>query len=60
MLDMYQAIAPMGRNINSEEVGKSTGFLLSDLASATTGETLHVDCGYHVMGSPGRALLNDK
>jgi enoyl-[acyl-carrier protein] reductase I len=54
---MYEKIAPMGRNITAEEVGKSTGFLLSDLASATTGETFHVDCGYHAMGSPGRAVL---
>jgi enoyl-[acyl-carrier protein] reductase I len=57
MLNMYESIAPLGRNITAEEVGKSTGFLLSDLASATTGETFHVDCGYHVMGSPGRAVL---
>lgn len=57
MLMMYESIAPMARNISAEEVGRSTGFLLSDLASATTGETLHVDCGYHVMGSPGRAIL---
>jgi enoyl-[acyl-carrier protein] reductase I len=27
-------------------------FLLSDMASGITGETLHVDCGYHVMGAP--------
>ncbi len=60
MLTMYESIAPMGRNISAEEVGRSTGFLLSDLASATTGETLHVDCGYHVMGSPGRAVLPAK
>ena len=31
-------------------------FLLSDLASGITGEILHVDCGYNVMGSPGRAI----
>ena len=31
-------------------------FLLSDLASGITGEILHVDCGYNVMGSPGRAM----
>jgi enoyl-[acyl-carrier protein] reductase I len=31
-------------------------FLLSDLASGITGEVLHVDCGYNVMGSPGRAI----
>ena len=31
-------------------------FLLSDLASGITGEIMHVDCGYNVMGSPGRAI----
>jgi len=40
------------RNISPEEVGKSALFLLSDLASGVTGETLHVDCGYHITGSP--------
>lgn len=58
MLNMYSAMAPMARNISNLEVGRSTGFLLSDMASATTGETLHVDCGYHIMGSPGRATIS--
>lgn len=56
MLKMYGDIAPMGRNVERDEVGKTAAYLLSDLASATTGEVLHVDGGYHVMGSPGRAL----
>jgi enoyl-[acyl-carrier protein] reductase I len=42
----------MRRNITPEEVAKSAIFLLSDLASAVSGETLHVDCGYHIMGAP--------
>lgn len=54
MLSLYGSTSPMQRNITSEEVGRSAGFLLSDLASATTGEILHVDCGYHVMASPHR------
>jgi len=32
------------------EVGGAALFLASDLASAVTGETLYVDCGYNVMG----------
>jgi enoyl-[acyl-carrier protein] reductase I len=56
MLRLYAAVAPMARNITSEDVGKATAFLLSDLASATTGELLHVDCGYNIMGGPGHAL----
>ena len=38
------------------EVGAAGMFLLSDHASGITGEILHVDCGYNVMGSPGRAI----
>jgi enoyl-[acyl-carrier protein] reductase I len=53
---LYEAVAPLGRNITREEVGAAGMFLLSDLASGITGEILHVDCGYNVMGSPGRAI----
>jgi enoyl-[acyl-carrier protein] reductase I len=53
---LYEAVAPMQRNITRDEVGSAAMFLLSDLASGITGEILHVDCGYNVMGSPGRAL----
>lgn len=53
---LYEAVAPLGRNVEREEVGNAGLFLLSDLASGITGEVLHVDCGYNVMGSPGRAI----
>jgi enoyl-[acyl-carrier protein] reductase I len=53
---LYVAVSPMGRNITREEVGAAGMFLLSDHASGITGEILHVDCGYNVMGSPGRAI----
>lgn len=53
---LYEAIAPMQRNVTREEVGSSGMFLLSDLASGISGEILHVDCGYHAMGSPGHAF----
>ena len=52
MLTLYESFAPLGRNITTEEVGKTAMFLLSDLASGITGETVHVDAGYHVMGAP--------
>ena len=42
--------SPLRRNVTQEEVGKSAVFLLSDLGSATTGENLHVDAGYHIVG----------
>lgn len=53
---LYEAVAPMNRNVTREEVGSAGMFILSDLASGITGEILHVDCGYNVMGSPGRAI----
>jgi len=53
---LYEAVSPMGRNITREEVGAAGLFLLSDLAAGITGEILHVDCGYNIMGSPGRAI----
>jgi enoyl-[acyl-carrier protein] reductase I len=52
MLSMYEALSPMRRNVSLEEVGKSAIYLLSDMSTAVTGETLHVDSGYHVMGAP--------
>jgi enoyl-[acyl-carrier protein] reductase I len=53
---LYVAVSPLGRNITRDEVGAAGMFMLSDLASGITGEILHVDCGYSVMGSPGRAI----
>jgi enoyl-[acyl-carrier protein] reductase I len=53
---LYEMSAPMDRNITREEVGAAGMFLLSDHAGGITGEVLHVDCGYNVMGSPGRAI----
>lgn len=56
MLLLYEKMAPLGRNISHEEVGHSGAFLLSEAASGITGEILHVDAGYNIMGSPGRLL----
>ena len=42
--------SPLRRNVTTEDVGKAALFLLSDLGSGTTGENLHVDAGYHVVG----------
>jgi enoyl-[acyl-carrier protein] reductase I len=52
-MKMYKkaaAIAPLGRNVDHEEVGNLGFFLLSPLASGITGETVYVDGGFHVMG----------
>ncbi|MCY3880410.1 MAG: enoyl-ACP reductase FabI [Rhodobacteraceae bacterium] len=42
--------SPLRRNVTQDEVGNSALYLLSDLGSAVTGEILHVDSGYHVVG----------
>lgn len=56
MQRLYEKMAPLGRNITHEEVGKTGGFLLSDMSEGITGEILHLDGGYNIMGSPGRLL----
>ena len=42
--------SPLRRNITIDDVGGSGLYLLSDLSSGVTGETHHVDGGYHVVG----------
>ena len=56
MLGLYEAMAPLGRNITHEEAGKSGAFLLADMSSGITGEILHLDGGYNAMGSTGRLI----
>jgi enoyl-[acyl-carrier protein] reductase I len=56
MLGLYEKMAPLGRNVTHEEVGRTGGFLLSDMSDGITGEILHLDGGYNIMGSPGRLL----
>ena len=42
--------APLKRNVTAAEVGNTALFLVSDLSSGITGETIYVDCGFHIMG----------
>jgi enoyl-[acyl-carrier protein] reductase I len=42
--------SPLRRTVSIEDVGRSAVFLLSDMAGGVTGEVLHVDAGYHVVG----------
>ncbi|SDD80520.1 enoyl-[acyl-carrier protein] reductase I [Paracoccus isoporae] len=42
--------SPLRRNVTQDEVGNSALYLLSDLGSGVTGETHHVDAGYHLVG----------
>ena len=50
MLKWCEYNAPLRRNITANEVGNSALYLLSDLGSAVTGECLHVDAGYNIVG----------
>ena len=56
MLKLYEYMAPLARNVTHEEVGRTGSFLLSPASDGITGEVLHVDGGYNMMGSPGRLL----
>jgi enoyl-[acyl-carrier protein] reductase I len=42
--------APLRRTVTTAEVGGAALFLLSDLGKAVTGECVHVDSGYHIVG----------
>src|SRR3972149_5668037 len=42
--------APLARNVDPKELGATALYLLSDLSSGVTGETIHVDCGYSIIG----------
>lgn len=50
MLHYSSERAPLKRNIEAEEVARAALYLLSDMASAITGEVVHVDAGYNIMG----------
>jgi enoyl-[acyl-carrier protein] reductase I len=54
--------APLGRNVTQDEVGQASMFLLSDLASAVTGEIMYVDGGYQTIGmvNPKKARQSGK
>jgi enoyl-[acyl-carrier protein] reductase I len=42
--------SPLRRNVNIDDVGGAALYLLSDLSAGVTGETHHVDAGYHTVG----------
>lgn len=49
MLAFNEKVAPLRKNITTEEVGNVAAFLCSDLASGITGENVHVDAGFHAI-----------
>ena len=50
MLKSHAERSPLKRNVDPLEVGGTAAFLLSEAGSGITGETIHVDCGYNIMG----------
>jgi enoyl-[acyl-carrier protein] reductase I len=50
MLHHYEERAPLRRNVTADEVAAAALYLCSDAASGVTGEILHVDAGYNVIG----------
>ncbi len=50
MFDWVEKKAPLQRNIETDEVGKTAVYLVSDLSSGMTGENLYVDAGYNTIG----------
>lgn len=50
ILDVVEAKSPLRRNVTQADVAATALYLLSDLSSGVTGEIIHVDAGYHVMG----------
>lgn len=50
MLKFSEKTAPMRALVSQEEVGDTAVYLASDLSAKVTGETIHVDAGYHILG----------
>lgn len=50
ILHVVEEKAPLRRNVTQEDVANTALFLCSDMAAAITGEVVHVDCGYNILG----------
>lgn len=48
-LEHYRKYSPIRRNVTIEEIGNAAAFLMSDMASAITGELTYVDGGYNAV-----------
>jgi enoyl-[acyl-carrier protein] reductase I len=53
-----QQHAPLGRNVELEEVGNAGLYLLSDLSAGVTGTVHHVDAGYNLVGIPSPSRMD--
>ena len=50
MLDHVAGVAPLRRNVTADEVGDAVAFFVSEMARGITGQTIHVDSGYSILG----------
>ncbi len=50
ILDTVESKAPLRRNVTPEDIGNTSLYLLSNLSSGLTGEVIHIDSGYNIMG----------
>jgi enoyl-[acyl-carrier protein] reductase I len=50
MLNEFEKVSPLRRNVSIEDVGNAAAFLCSDLAAGITGEILYVDAGFNIVG----------
>ncbi len=60
MVDYYRLNAPLPDVNSADDVGNAVAFLCSPLGAAITGETLHVDMGYHAMVMTAEGQLEEK
>lgn len=51
MEDVVAERAPLRRNVEGSDVGKTAVYLVSDLSSGVTGEVIYVDCGINILGA---------
>jgi enoyl-[acyl-carrier protein] reductase I len=50
LMTLFEEKAPLRRNVTQDDVGRATLFLCSELGAGITGEVLHVDAGFNVLG----------
>ncbi len=50
ILDVVEQKAPLHKNVTTKEVGDTVSFLFSNMSSAITGEVIHVDNGFSIVG----------
>jgi enoyl-[acyl-carrier protein] reductase I len=58
--DAVEQLAPLRRNVTTEEIGDVAVFLAGDLSRAVTGNIIFVDSGFHVMGVAGHLEVGKK